>query len=455
MSLTNNMAVAFSGSVANIPAGWSRVTELDSRYILGATAGSDADLTTDRGYTTHSHTSPAHTPIQQPHTHFFYNPGSTASTTVVSSSTTVSTITPNAYHDHEVAESDPVTAINNSVSVTIDPTSNDLSYAEVIWIKPASTATVIPVNGVAFYDEATLPAGWTLDLTNRYLKGAGTGAGGGAVGGSNTHSHTSPEHTHTQQTHQHTGISGYATLRSRRGTGSTTIASPTHTHTLTLNATAAVNQAVETTFSTDNHEPPFCRLSAIKATAADLPDKIICLWLSTAASIPTNWSRYAAMDGKFLKTTTTSSDLLVTGGAAQHNHLASDCQPVQDSHTHTVTDPGSVGTTTGANTGTSSKAGSGHTHTGWVVDANTAVNDPCAVTVDNCSSGAAYPKHRTVIFIKYSKPTGPTPTRYVTTYSAGEWEGNPHLETRPLPEVEARIRAGDRRYMGQENGPFL
>lgn len=446
MPVTPNMAVAFDGTVASIPAGWQRVTSLDARYILGAATGQDADLITNRGSLTHTHTSPAHAPLQQPHTHFFDNSGTTTSS-VLSSSTTGAFSHVAAAHDHDVAESDPTTAVNNSVSITVDTTSNDLSYYTVIWIKPSSNQETLPINSIGFYDKDILPSGWALTATNKYLKGAAGAANGGTSGGSNTHTHTSPAHVHTQVAHSHTGISGPPIFSVRVGSGTTQLSRNNHVHSVTLNADYGVNQAVTTTITASNHEPPYMTLHAIKASAESLPDGIICLWLDKEATIPSDWSRVAAMNGKFLKTSSTLLTANLTGGSSSHTHTASDCQPIQDDHIHASVTSGAGNTSIGgASTGATSKATTSHTHTtGWNVDINAPINDPASVTIDSCTSGAAYPQHRTVIFIKYTAPT--VKVSGYLSYTYNEWDSGVGLESTPRdPAIQQKIWSRDWRY---------
>lgn len=448
MPVTPNMAVAFDGTAASIPAGWQRVTSLDSRYILGAATGQDADLITNRGSLTHTHTSPAHAPLQQPHTHFFDNSGGTGADLSVLSTTTTGTFTHVARaHDHNIAESNPTTAVNNSVSITVDATSNDLLYYTVIWIKPESNKEILPVNSIVFYDKDVLPSGWSLTATSKYLKGAAVSTDGGASSGSNTHTHTSPAHIHTQPAHIHTGTSGTPVFSVRTGSGTTLLARSNHTHSVTLNNDYGVNQAVTTTIYSSNHEPPYYTLHAIKAAAESLPDGIICLWLDKESTIPSDWARFSAINGKFLKTSSSLLAANLTGGSSSHTHTASDCQPIQDDHLHATVFAGASNTTiAGSATGTASKAAAGHTHTdGWNVDIAAPINDPATVTIDACSNGAAYPQHRTVIFIKYTAPTVKI-SGYVS-YNYNEWDRGVGLESTPRdPAIQQKIWSRDWRY---------
>lgn len=59
---------------------------------------------------------------------------------------------------------------------------------------------------------------------------------------------------------------------------------------------------------------------------------IIIPWPRAASSIPTGWSRVAALDGKYLKGTAAGVDPGATGGATTHTHV--DAHAHTDSHTH-------------------------------------------------------------------------------------------------------------------------
>ena len=459
MPLTSNMAIGFTG--AAVPTGWSRVTELDARYIRGAATGADSDLITSRGASTHTHTSPAHAPTQQPHTHAFGDSGSTASNVVLSSATTGTSV-PTAFHDHQVVNSDATTGINDSVAITVDAASNELSYCEVVWIKPSADTTTLPSGSFVFYSNSSFPTGFhqVQDTKGHYLKGSPTNTFPSThlvTGGSNTHSHTSPTHTHTQQPHSHTGTSGTTTLGARRGTGTVSVASITHTHSVTLTSTvdsivggiltAPVNLPTTTTIDSSNHEPPFRDLYPIESDtniATTLPDQSICMWLGKHVDIPTAWARYTAMDGMFVSSPQGNAS---TGGSSTHTHTASDCTPLQYDHAHpTIVDNGSTGTNTTANTGIAQKAGSGHTHSGWVSDYSSVFNNSCTVTINACSSGDAFPLHRTVIFIQYNSAQDVKKSCY-TSYDYNEWDAGVGLESTPRdPAVQQKVWSRDWRY---------
>lgn len=443
MAIPANIAIGWPSTAASIPTGWTRETALDARYLLGAATGADTDLTTDRGNTSHTHTSPAHTPIQDPHDHIGYSEFTDSTVLAAGFGSTRNWTGELHYHDITYGTATPT---NDAVAITVDSTSNDLAYAEVIWIKSDGTPTSIPSGAVAFYASDTLPTNWSRVYGNRYLKGATAGGNGGSTGGSNTHTHTSPAHTHTQSSHYHVGTSDTTFDTGNAGTGVDSIAARTHKHVVTLSTDTATNQSVTTTISSSSHEPPYSKINIIQSSAATLPTDIICLWLGTHTGIPSGWDRYTSLDGKWIKGSNADSEVGTTGGSATHTHTASSCQPIQDFHEHAGYSDGGPTVVNSVSSGTRVVATSGHTHI-WYTDGTTATNQSAAVTIDSISSGAAYPKHRTVIFVKFSGSTTPTVSRSCyTSYEIGLFDlGGP--EAQLLPEVLKKIAQGDLRFV--------
>lgn len=455
MAVPANICVAWPSTVGLIPAGWTRETSLDSRYILGAGTGADTDLVTDRGNTSHTHTSPAHTPTQNAHTHTFSNPGGDADNTIVSGVLGGGGVASDAGHGHDGTLSASATGTNNSSTITIDTTPNDLAFVEVIWIKSDGTPVSLPANCLAFFASDSLPSGWSRVHGDRYLKGATSGGGGGTTGGSNTHTHTSPAHTHTQNVHSHGAVSSSAgnTALGERGTGPDTPASVGHTHSVSLSGITPTNQSVTTTIDAASSEPPFKKLNVVTPGSASLPTDIIALWLGAHASIPADWSRFTDMDGLWLKAANANGESNVTtGGASQHSHTASDCQPIQNAHSHTAIASGSTGTIGAASSAHNTFAADGHNHPTWNVTNETPTNNSVAVTVDSCTADAALPKHRTVIYVRFTGSTPPTPGPSITgrtTYDAIALNVE-NLYTVKDPAVTQKIWRGDRRFTKEE-----
>lgn len=89
------------------------------------------------------------------------------------------------------------------------------------------------------------------------------------------------------------------------------------------------------------------------STFVELPDTIpadlILGWPSTAASIPSGWSRVTALDGYFPRGATASTTPSATGGTASHSHTTPGHNHYVAAHSHSV--GGSTGT---SNTSTTS-----------------------------------------------------------------------------------------------------
>lgn len=386
---------------ASIPAGWTRETALDAFYIKGAAPGADANLVAALGSATHTHTSPAHTPIQNSHTHTDSG-GAAIGFGVVGGAGAVSIAM--FSHTHASAVSPSATATNNSVAITVDAANNDLSFIDVIYIRSDGSPLGVPNGALGFFLSDTLPASWTRSNGNRYVKGAAAAGNGGATGGSLTHLHTSPAHTHTQNAHSHGSFnSATPSATSTILTGATGVGSPTHTHSLSLDAATAVNQSVTTTIGSTNFEPIFqsvnCVLNGVGA--ADLPVGIIGIWGGTNAAIPANWSRATILDSNFPKNSNANGESgVLTGGSHTHTHTASDCQPVQNAHTHNTT-AGAGATTNATVTGGSNRfTNNNHTHT-WTASSDVATNQTTAVTINANTSDSAYPPHKEVIFVQF------------------------------------------------------
>lgn len=407
VAIASGIIIAWPSTAASIPSGWVRETNLDAKYIRGADASGDADLTSVFGSDTHTHTSPSHTPTQNSHTHVVSDGGVIGGSLVAGSGAPAKLMAP-ASHQHVDFDSAAATATNQGVAITVDATSNDPPYKKVIFIKSGGTPTTIPNNAYAFFESDTLPAGWSRIGGDTYLKGADAAGDGGATGGNSSHSHTSPAHNHPQNAHSHGIIqSGLVdVVTNRRSTTGTSYALGNHTHSVKSDSQTATNADVTTTIGTTAAEPVYKKLNCILNgnAAGDLPNSIIALWGGANSAIPTNWARYTSMDTYFHKGANADGESNVTtGGSTQHNHTASDCQPAQVDHSHGWLDFGSTAGTAALGTGISISAAS-HSHSWFEGGSTQATNNAIGVTINNCASEAAYPKHAKVIFVQFTTP---------------------------------------------------
>lgn len=446
MAVPANICVAWPSTAASIPSGWTRVTELDSRFVQGAATGADTDLTTDRGNLTHTHTSPAHTPLQNPHQ---TGVGSDIFGGTTCANGTGTSLGPS--HSHSGTSPD-VTATNQSSTVNFNAnSSNDPPFVAVIWIKSDGTPVGIPNAAYAYFDSDTLPTGWSRVQAGNYLKGAVAAGDGGTTGGAATHTHVSDSHTHVQDPHTHADFtSGNDTglVRTPLDTGVAVLKQP-HTHQLSVGTATATNQATTNTSSAVSHEPVNKKLNIIQNGGSDnLPSSVIALYLGTNASIPSGWARYTALDGFFPKGAA-AGESGSTGGSQTHTHTAV-CQPTQNAHTHSITgDSGSplTGSGTDISSGATVRETETHNHV-WTDFGTVATNQALTYNVDACSSEAAYPKYRRVIFVQFSAAP-PVQPHVLTSYDTGLFpgEGMNREDVGPVkfPERLQAIWRGDRR----------
>src|SRR3990167_257329 len=137
--IENGIIVVWPSTVASIPSGWSRKTELDSRYVRISLTGNDADLTTNNGNTSHTHTHTAHTHTITGGTHTAVrHPNTSPITTVMGT------------HSH------PSVASANA-TITVDASTNDYLRLDVIFIMSDGTPTGIPSTAIAMYLSDGLP----------------------------------------------------------------------------------------------------------------------------------------------------------------------------------------------------------------------------------------------------------------------------------------------------------
>lgn len=133
---------------------------------------------------------------------------------------------------------------------------------------------------------------------------------------------------------------------------------------------------------------------------------IIIAWVGTNASIPANWTRVTALDGRFVKQIATSSTAPgATGGATTHDH------PYPQHSTHTFTAHNHAGSWGNSPNNVGQPLNSNNTAQVNGIDANathahasSSVNAPSITTGNNSAVNTATavndPNHVTVIFIK-------------------------------------------------------
>ena len=426
MNIPNNVILVWLGTNGAIPANYARETSLDGKFIKGAAADTDPNVT--GGNATHSHTSPTHTHSIVDHTHT-YNlsapvgfPDRTRSQDPGSNS--------QASHQHTgTTGSVNSGGVTSADSVTYGAVSNNPPFYEVIFIK-SNGLTGLPDNVACLFDNASLPTNWVEadgqlhaglpggdftppDLRNKYLRGAGTGADAGTTGGSYTnvhdisHTHTPSSHTHGDSTSSTPDAAGFLDTN-----GSVTI-QESHTHTVSISGTAAGINAYSGSLTTaETVEPAYKKLRVIinKTGNFSKPKGIIALWLGSIASIPRGWHICDGQGGtidmrdKFMKVAVNSSEVGNSGGSNTHTHAAQAHSHTGNAHTHGFTPSNHPSPTKdipgGGSPGNYDELLPGYEHPTGTTASTTANYQSSNTTGDSANNEPAY---RTVAYIQYQK----------------------------------------------------
>lgn len=406
-----NVILPFDGLNSAIPAGFTRETLLDNKYIKGTANGVNPSST--GGSATHSHTSSAHSHTLNNHTHT----GTSGNTNSASGGTIESQgggyIT-NYDHTHAYTTGGISGGTTNGTAVTYGSVSNDPPYYTVIFIKSSGYNT-IPNNAMVF-SASTSRSGFAFHTAsaNRFLKGANTGANAGGTGGSTTNVH-SISHTHTTNSHTHTGGNTGYTASYRKDDGRTSgdnALHGNHVHSFTVGAgTQGIATYSTNLTTTETVQPAYRTLNAFKNTSGSSQMPAvgdIALWLGTLASIPVGWKLADGsngtpdMRGRYYKNPSSAS-ATSTGGANTHTHAAqSHTHSTSGSHTHYV----SFGEYTGGPNRWRDSAGytivrGNHNH----ASANaTSATTSYASANTSANSSSNEPEYRTVAFIQFEFP---------------------------------------------------
>jgi hypothetical protein len=354
------------GSIASIPAGASRFTDYDSKFVLGPTAGSGGG--SDFGADSHTHPDPAQ------HRHAISGGASSGAYNAILGTSA------RASNPHTHGSSNSTYA-----SPSVATKSNDPKHKEVIWIQYDGTIG-LKTGGYAFFDsvpsDSDLKFGdgssGTQDVRDFWLKGAAASSeiGAGLATGVEAHVHG--------MDHSHGAANSAATSNKTLIGGAGSIyAQNAHVHSVSLN-TATVNSA------SANGATPWIKLGAYMNSGAEKdPDGMILIWPSTVGSIPTDWTRVSAANDRLVRCSDTTGNIGTTGGALSHLHGAS-------SHSNHIPTAGTGTTGTGEfPPNTTTAATGGHTHV-WTVGA---ASISLLETEDEMR-----PRCKTGIWIKYTAP---------------------------------------------------
>jgi len=414
---TTDIRALWPGTAASIPAGWTRDTNFDSKFLQGFTsAGANAGGT-------HLH-SASHTHTGNSHTHSVSAGTSTGTTIrgVASTGIIVTTDQCDAVHTHVATDLPAATITYDSRSVTAAAATANPPYFTVIIIKPDDTAQDIPDDAVVWTNETSITGfsvcdgvGGTPDLDGLFVLGAAAGADGGGTGGSATHTHTaSASHPHTPTAHAHGLVDVPADPFLIHQNSGSVVSSTLH-HQCGGSSGFTTNTSSSTpTFDAATSEPLYYTLLAIQNTsgAGSTPIGVITFYVGAAASLPSTWGLCNGTGGRpnlttrQIKCTSDTGSIGTTGGATTHTHNS----PVHGhthsgSHTHTAA-PQLTNEEADAELGSAQDGLNpfidNHTHT-WTIATTTPTLQDATFTTGSGSTRAPY---RTVIFVKRQAAAG-------------------------------------------------
>lgn len=133
---------------------------------------------------------------------------------------------------------------------------------------------------------------------------------------------------------------------------------------------------------------------------------ITTAWPSTAATIPSGWSRVASLDGVYPKGTAAGVDPGVTGGATTHTHTETGHTHTETAHTHVLgtSSAASPSAVDGAS-GTPNMTDASHTHT--ITTPSGSGSATSSSTTATWLSGSNEPAFGTVVWVESDgTPTG-------------------------------------------------
>ena len=264
--------VALWGTSNTPPSNWSNVTELQGRYLLGASTGADADLSTNGGSTSNAHTY-NHSHTASAHTHagaysIYSNNYSNNGRANGSDANSV-----DVSHQHLVTllsgtqNVTDYTGTPATQSETVEP-----SYRQLQAIKKGTYGLKEKgIIGMWLGGTGTgvIPAGWSLytSMKDYHLK---IGDPTASTGGANTHTHAAQGHTHTGSgTHTHTAnntdshSNGANTDRSNQNEG--LLVGGTHSHTVdNISYVTANYDSTNITADSSNNEPAYRTVAFLK-----------------------------------------------------------------------------------------------------------------------------------------------------------------------------------------------
>lgn len=433
-TIPSDLILAWPGTAASIPSGWTRVTGLDAVFPRG-TSGTGAPVATG-GAASHSHATPGHRHVVNAHSHAVGgNTGSSNSSTTSARFNGASQ--PQADQPHTHARPSSTGSAGSSNTTTTAPNTNSANNAppalDVIWIESDGAQAAYPVGIVGWSTESVSGWGTYATANGRYLKGAAAAGNGGATSGASTHTHSVNSHLHGGFTHDHsigsTGLSNPSSSQEAGFGSSSPRWLPRHTHPMNVDsgATGATSSNSGGTTSAASLEPPNRRLRVLQNSGGGTQTRIIGLYLGTVAALDPLLTLCDGSNGTpdmrtYFARDAGSDSVNSTGGSSTHSHTAPSHSHTLSGHTHS--------TDVLASTSTSYEAPSfgdlgdspttGHTHsTGSTDDTAPGVNSAASGTTDTVSH---VPPYRETHFVRLDGTISggplPVPELKVTAFSS-------------------------------------
>lgn len=414
-SIPAGVAVWWPASHSSIPAGWTRKTDWDTRFIKGQSGTTAGDV--NGGSATHTHASGGnHVHTIASHTH--------TGTTGTNSAT--QGLEANNYHN--------VAGSSHTHSYTVGAATGNLSTGAgtfstatwepesylAIYIESDGTGDGFPTGCIVYYNAAA-PTGWSQHSgsTGKLIRGAaGSSGDGGGTAGTANHTHNANSHSHNMATHAHnsTTTGNSSSVRKTYTPLSNNPVAPDGGHSIgNLDSTA--NDVTVSTVTgpasgnaSDYTEPPWYKLGNITPGSDLWLEHAICMWRGALGSIPEGWTHMntasgsgagATIDlrGKFIKSADGSmANIGTTGGSAGHSHTAPGNHTHTAAHTHNVPATGGASSTNTVPSNAAQAAAAGHTHS-----ASTSASTSPSSGASNdliASQSDSEPLFRTVAFIR-------------------------------------------------------
>jgi hypothetical protein len=344
-----DLILAWPGTAASIPSGWTRVTALDDRYPRGHNGIGTPSAT--GGTSSHSHTTSAnHGHLIAAHSHSVGGSTGTSNANTTSARFNgASQSQADQPHSHtRPSATGTLGAVNSGAT---NPGTDSVSHLPptrtVIWIESDGSQANYPIGVLGFAAETV--SGWVddADSSGRYLRGAVAAGNGGTNSGAATHTHAVAAHTHTGRDHDHTlGSTSLSNPLSstEAGDGSSDpkwLARHTHPMDVGSSNTGALNSASGGTTDGRSHEPLNRRLRVLRNTGGGTQTRIIGLYLGDLASLDPlltvcNGSNGTPdMRGWFARDRGSDS-VNSTGGTPNHAHITPGHTHTMPNHSHTT-----------------------------------------------------------------------------------------------------------------------